>query len=736
MEKGNIKNINNFLLHNINRKTMAEAVDVRTPLADRSKQFRNNRTNPLVQQRVENEFVKPQKRVISIEQQQQQHSFQLTHSAKPIEQPIDMLGTSTPKKDGHVPFLTSTTNTSTANTSAAASAPKKAQTYEKELTKWQQTWRSILPSQHIYFEHDESHDKDRKRAMLSLKSLGAKIELFFDENITIIVSRRPYDSKFQYPQGDIFRIVNKKQIKVWSIEKVFRFMKHLDADIPDYSSQNDAQLESLLQNERIFGSNDRDPLAKRDDMKYFIGPYLYVYDLSQRLRPVVIKEWKDQKDCTKINKSTNGKSLFVEETKSTLQSNLLKRHKRRLQNLDECTDYRIQLEAACFPKNCPKLYRRSYNERVEYAMEFLKTYYSKKPLEDPKVKYKGSGLEDFFEKMIKKDHLLPILNNEREYNGDDNRNYSDYDNDLDIELIQAQKKIKLNNETDDKDDKFSNMLDDNPDQIDELTRHKRSILPKKIDKIMFDVPNLPAPPIQLRRENSVFTPQNQPQNQIEQQNLLCNYGEIVASGVTQSGSNLNGGGGGNVLSQGNQGGNGLGPSRASVTNRALLKDSQRTMVLPMTTVSIGKPKSNTIIMQQGDSTIPNDTDIELSSTDKRRVSIQRRANKLLVTLKLSNEKLDQIKKRSPFIALKNRIENEEIKNLALQLIPQTQNQPKKKKVEEKKKHEMKPGYCENCRVKYTDFDDHCISENHRQFALNSKNFAEIDRLICKVSLRR
>lgn len=684
---------------------MAEAVDVRTPLADRSKQFRNTQTNPLVQQRVDNEFVKPQKRAVSLEEQQQQQSFQLTHATKPNEQPLEVLGTSTPKKDGHVPFLTT-----------ATTVPKKVQVYEKELTKWQQTWRSILPSQHIYFEHDDSHDKDRKRAMLSLKSLGAKIELFFDENITIIVSRRSYDAKFQYPQGDIFRIVNKKQIKVWSIEKVFRFMKHLDADIPDYSSQSDVQLESLLQNERIFGSNDRDPLAKRDDMKYFIGPYLYVFDLTQRLRPVVIKEWKDQKECTKINKSTNGKSLFVEETKSTLQSNLLKRHKRRLQNLDECTDYRIQLEAACYPPNCPKLQRRLYNDRVDYALDYLKSYYSKKPLEDPKVKYKGSGLENFFEGMIKKS-TQPAPAPEQ----------TQLLSQLDEDSSSVQKKLGLNNETDETDDKFSNMLEDNPDVIDELTRHKRSIIPKKIDKIMFDMPNLPAPPIQLRRENSVFTPQIQ-QNQIEQQNLLCNYGEIVASGVTQSGSNINGG----VLSQGQQGGNGLGPSRASVTNRALLKDSQRTMVLPMTTVSIGKPKSNTIVMQQGDSTIPNDTDIELpASVDKRKVSVQRRANKLIVTLKVSKGQLAQIKKQSPFIALKNRIENEEINHLASQMLPVT-----KKKVEEKKKHEMKPGYCENCRVKYNDFDDHCVSDSHRQFATNTRNFAEIDRLISRVSLRR
>lgn len=688
-------------------------MEVRAPLGDRSKQFRNSGANPLVQTRGDCEFAKPHKRVVNVEQSQQQQQVHLTHGTRPQEQPTDLLGTSTPKKDGHVPFLTVA--------APAAPAVKRAQTHEKELTKWQQTWRSILPSQHIYFEHDDSHDKDRKRAMLALKSLGAKIEPFFDENITIIVSRRPYDAKAQYPQGDIFRIVGKKQIKVWSIEKVFRFMRHLDADIPDYSSQTDAQLESLLQNERIFGTNDRDPLAKRDDIKYFVGPYLYVYDQTQRLRPVVVKEWRDAKECTKMNKSTNGKSLFVEESKSTLQANLVKRHRRRLQNLEECTEYRLQLEAACFPKDCPKLRRRSYTERVGYALDYLGQYYAKRPHEDPKVKYKGSGLEDFFENMAR-------------------RSSPEVDTQETEDALDAQEELQCapTEPAKDSEHPFQNVLDESPDAIDELNRHKRSMAPRKIDKVMFDVPVLPAPPAQLRRENSVFTPVVKEGNgqKVDQQQLLCNYGEIVASGVTQSGSNVNGGG---LLSQGqNQGGNGLGPSRASATSRALIKDSQRTMVMPMGRVSIGKVGADTVVMHQGDSTIPNDTDVEM--TDQ--VSVFRKTNKLMVTLRVPKEQLAKIKRQSPFIALKKRLEQEDLGLLGAPAVPAPAapaaltSLPSKKKQEEKRREEMKPGYCENCRVKYTDFDAHCAGEGHRQFAQNSKNFAEIDRLIGKVSLRR
>ena len=40
-----------------------------------------------------------------------------------------------------------------------------------------------------------------------------------------------------------------------------------------------------------------------------------------------------------------------------------------------------------------------------------------------------------------------------------------------------------------------------------------------------------------------------------------------------------------------------------------------------------------------------------------------------------------------------------------------------------------PGYCENCRVKYDNFDDHIASNRHRNFACDDRNFRDIDDLI-------
>lgn len=48
------------------------------------------------------------------------------------------------------------------------------------------------------------------------------------------------------------------------------------------------------------------------------------------------------------------------------------------------------------------------------------------------------------------------------------------------------------------------------------------------------------------------------------------------------------------------------------------------------------------------------------------------------------------------------------------------------------KREAKPGYCENCRDKYEDFEEHTLSRKHRKFAMTSSNWTELDALLAKI----
>lgn len=48
------------------------------------------------------------------------------------------------------------------------------------------------------------------------------------------------------------------------------------------------------------------------------------------------------------------------------------------------------------------------------------------------------------------------------------------------------------------------------------------------------------------------------------------------------------------------------------------------------------------------------------------------------------------------------------------------------------RREKRPGYCENCRTKYDDFDEHVTARRHRRFALDDANFVGIDELLGRV----
>ncbi|KAL9057688.1 MAG: hypothetical protein Q9162_002162 [Coniocarpon cinnabarinum] len=48
------------------------------------------------------------------------------------------------------------------------------------------------------------------------------------------------------------------------------------------------------------------------------------------------------------------------------------------------------------------------------------------------------------------------------------------------------------------------------------------------------------------------------------------------------------------------------------------------------------------------------------------------------------------------------------------------------------KRDPKPGYCENCRDKYEDFQEHIVSKKHQKFATSDDNWKELDDLLDKL----
>lgn len=903
----------------------------RPPLKDTSKHFVNTPTSK--------SLAAPVGPVKKHQKSQETHSLQpadlsVVHMQKlnTSDRTPFLMGTSTPKKDGFLPSLTSrnlnnSTTTSipaTRSTASIAAAKNTAATTESniestaanhasivgnnknhtnssnnnntvykkmtgnELSKWQQTWREILPKSYVYFEQDESNERDKKRAMIALKKLGATVEPFFCENVTIIVSKRSYNKSAQYPKGDIFRYAVKKQLKVWNVEKVFRFLSHLGEQVPEVeeydpttaitttitttvntisnnalapqtainSNVHNNNLSNLLMNERIFGPSDRDPSVKRNDFKYFTELYLYIWDVTHKTRPVAIREWKDKSLYPKIHHTTNGKSLFVPESRSQNAISILKRHQRRLQCLNDTFSYRQSIIESAYDIDIPnhKVRHPSYEERVAFKRKWEETIYKFNPDENPKLKYKKlhdslndkdkKQFSDIFpaeekfelpladlsssnkrhkgftlskmsecesqddenvdnirtvhiiQKKYEKNNdgaeiisnskhsnsktgvgaqgeiLIHDHNTEHEKNSNDRKaNYDidDYDNDVDINDDNYKDILKLVSDKVDVIDVINNPLINGTRATDcqnsDIT--KKNDLQEVTEQCTTHTNYMKRLP-KLMREDSIINARSQ--NVSADGKLLCDYGEIAASGIQASGVNPSG-----TFSHGNAMGgigNGLGPSKSQVVNKTLANEHKRIVVL--TPALNNRQKNSGVLATINPETLKNMENMQQKESCGALLiaddTIPETQEQMMAGYKYSSNKttinedelaaLRSVEAANPFISegllkqSKNDANKDIDENSSTRTCPKVGKQALKQDVEnlalfkrqskknvtaaigifkeqkiERSKHEMKPGYCENCRVKYSDFSDHVFSEKHRSFAEDDSNFKQIDSLI-------
>ncbi|KAJ5776227.1 uncharacterized protein N7511_001238 [Penicillium nucicola] len=61
-----------------------------------------------------------------------------------------------------------------------------------------------------------------------------------------------------------------------------------------------------------------------------------------------------------------------------------------------------------------------------------------------------------------------------------------------------------------------------------------------------------------------------------------------------------------------------------------------------------------------------------------------------------------------------------------------QREEKEQQRKTERRRDPKPGYCENCRDKFDDFEEHTLTRKHRRFAANSTNWAELDALLFEI----
>jgi regulatory subunit for Cdc7p protein kinase len=81
---------------------------------------------------------------------------------------------------------------------------------------------------------------------------------------------------------------------------------------------HEPNLLQLLHNERLNGPSDRDPTAVSRELVYFKGPYIYVWDMDEKYKPAMVREYpkvvnKQDGEWPQFRSVGNGRCPFVEE---------------------------------------------------------------------------------------------------------------------------------------------------------------------------------------------------------------------------------------------------------------------------------------------------------------------------------------------------------------------------------------------------------------------------------------
>lgn len=140
----------------------------------------------------------------------------------------------------------------------------------------------------------------RSTTLATSTSTSARRKLIFDATS----SRKPAPLKTR--STDILDRAREMGKKIWSLEKLQKILEHLLYPDPYVSAalglsrvstrstgkaSEQPNLAKLLENERVHGPSDRDPTVSSKELHSFKGPHIYVYDLDERTKPIMVREY-------------------------------------------------------------------------------------------------------------------------------------------------------------------------------------------------------------------------------------------------------------------------------------------------------------------------------------------------------------------------------------------------------------------------------------------------------------
>ena len=184
-------------------------------------------------------------------------------------------------------------------------------------------------------------DRSSESANTQSDSFGSKGKFTFDAPMGRRVAPPAHDVEVKRQQGrnaDVLHRARELGMKIWALEKLQRMMTTMfDTDTgyqtahghntrsntvqgtaPAPRTNRETDLSQLLRNERINGPSDRDPTVSTKELTIFKGPFIYIHDIDEKQRPIMIREYakvahKEDGDWPQFRSVANGKCPFVEE---------------------------------------------------------------------------------------------------------------------------------------------------------------------------------------------------------------------------------------------------------------------------------------------------------------------------------------------------------------------------------------------------------------------------------------
>ncbi|KAF2203588.1 hypothetical protein GQ43DRAFT_438708, partial [Delitschia confertaspora ATCC 74209] len=238
------------------------------------------------------------------------------------------------------------------------------------IRQWQRHYKKMFPQFVFYFE---SIPEDmRSKVSRQLHTLGSKEVKFFSREVTHVVTTRPIpveidtssgqSSSTTQPanlprtinpaaveksksvfdaalgrgsNGDILHKAKEFGMKIWSAEKLQRILHTMfNTDTGEQPAEystvrrgsaatqakagRQADLQKLLQNEKLNGPADRDFAAPTQEMVQLRGFYIYIHDMDEVTRPVMVREYpktavKEEGKWPQFRVTGPGKCPFIED---------------------------------------------------------------------------------------------------------------------------------------------------------------------------------------------------------------------------------------------------------------------------------------------------------------------------------------------------------------------------------------------------------------------------------------